>query len=175
MDLVFTELRRNNMNKFFFPLFLALSLSGCGQFINTHSSQINKSCIFNERLMQNTQVFNIYFDFDHYKITPLEKEQLSELIEILKTNKNEEKISLLGYTDSVGSRKYNRILAEKRTAEVKSFLINNGINNIDYTAGIGKTHLPAKCDLIKNKKQRNDCNQDFRRVEIIVYLTSKKQ
>lgn len=160
------------MVRVFFLVVLTLSLSGCGQFINTHSSKINKNCIFNERLMQNTQVFNVYFDFNQHNLSPLEKEQLSELIEILKTNQNEEKISLLGYTDTIGTTKYNKLLAQQRTQAVKKFLISNGINNIDVSIGIGKTHLPNKCNSIKNKKQRNECNQDFRRVEIIVYLTN---
>ena len=145
-----------------------LFLFSCSSLPNK-SGELNKNCFFNESLMSNTQVFNVYFDFNKSSVRLAEKQQLAILIEALKASPENLKISLLGYTDSVGSSKVNKELAKKRVGSVKKFILDQGFKNLDLVEGVGKTSLKNQCNLLKHKSERNECNEEFRRVEVIVY------
>ncbi len=90
---------------------------------------------------------NILFDFDKYDLKKEFESELRALIIFLKDNKNI-KILIEGYTDNIGSKKYNKILSMKRAKAVYDYLINKGIssNRLKYK-GLGQ---------INNKKEVND-------------------
>jgi len=69
---------------------------------------------------------NVYFDTDKSNIKASEEQKLKDLIETLKSNSSA-KVVLRAYTDDVASDEYNKILASKRAASVKKYLVNNGI------------------------------------------------
>ncbi len=69
---------------------------------------------------------NIYFNFDKYTILPKYYKIINEVSSVLKKNPS---IQLLikGYTDSIGSQKYNLKLSKERAEKVKRAFMNNSI------------------------------------------------
>lgn len=149
-------------------IFLLFGLISC-QAVNTNKSDVSKSCFFNEKLMKDTMVFNVFFDFNKYNISASEKQQLFMVVEALKASPEGAKVSLLGYTDQVGKPSYNKRLAENRVKAVKQFIKSHGFKNIDLVEGVGESRLKNDCNDLKNKSERNDCNDEFRRVEVSIY------
>jgi outer membrane protein OmpA-like peptidoglycan-associated protein len=71
-------------------------------------------------------VARIHFDFDRYNIKKEYKPILNEVIKTLKQNPYVELI-IEGYTDNIGTKKYNDKLALKRARSVKNYLVKHGI------------------------------------------------
>jgi OOP family OmpA-OmpF porin len=75
------------------------------------------------------------FDFDKSVIKPEGTKKLSDLTAKL-NGVTVEVIIVIGYTDSVGSLKYNKALSLRRAEAVKAFLVKNGVEaNRVYTEG----------------------------------------
>lgn len=70
---------------------------------------------------------DLYFNTDSYEIMPKSFEELDKLYALLSSNPNL-KISVNGYTDNVGSIKYNLRLSEQRAKAVVDYLIVKGIS-----------------------------------------------
>lgn len=70
---------------------------------------------------------NIYFDVAKWELRPDAKENLNELLTILKDNPNIV-IELSAHTDMVGNDKANMLLSENRAQSVVDYLIEKGIN-----------------------------------------------
>ncbi|WP_457638605.1 OmpA family protein [Persephonella sp.] len=68
----------------------------------------------------------IHFDFDKYNIKKDYLPYLNVITRYLKAN-DHLKIKIVGYTDSIGSKKYNDRLARKRAEAIKKYLIDHGI------------------------------------------------
>lgn len=71
---------------------------------------------------------NILFDFDKSTIKPESVPILKEVVDYLKENHPEEKLSIEGYACWIGPEKYNQSLSEKRAISVKKYLISQGID-----------------------------------------------
>lgn len=69
----------------------------------------------------------IHFEFDSAKIKKEYLPYLNVISRYLKTNKNL-KVKIVGYTDNIGSKKYNDKLALRRAKAVKTYLVKMGIN-----------------------------------------------
>ena len=69
----------------------------------------------------------IHFDFDKYDIRPQDENILLGLLQILNTYP-EIKAKIIGHTDSVGYRSYNKKLSIKRAEAVKNWLVAHGIS-----------------------------------------------
>ena len=78
------------------------------------------------------EVTNINFDFDKTIIPDSSKIQLDLLSGYLKKNPGF-KCQLFGYTDNIGSKKYNQELSENRAIEVMNYLILKGIGKSRLT------------------------------------------
>ncbi|MEK7314533.1 MAG: OmpA family protein, partial [Deltaproteobacteria bacterium] len=89
---------------------------------------------------------------------------LKELSLLARVNPNLKAI-IRGYTDSLGSDEYNKALAGRRVAFVKSYLMTTGIKEeqIRETVGMGETH--PVCDT-----PGRECRQANRRVEVLLLL-----
>lgn len=74
-----------------------------------------------------TQLNNIYFDFDSYKLKEESTVEIDKVFKFLKKNP-EVKIEISGHTDDVGSKEYNKELSEKRAKAVYDRLIEKGID-----------------------------------------------
>lgn len=71
--------------------------------------------------------FNIMFDFNNYELTDEYVSRLRKLAEDLQNKK----ILLMGFTDHVGTEKYNDSLALKRAKTVQEFLVSVGLKKDD--------------------------------------------
>jgi outer membrane protein OmpA-like peptidoglycan-associated protein len=72
------------------------------------------------------------------------------------------KLSVEGYTDSIGSDEVNQTLSEKRASTVRDYLVQQGLDPASITsAGFGKSNPVASNDT-------NEGRQQNRRVEIII-------
>ena len=78
-----------------------------------------------------------------------------------------EKITLIGYTDRLGSEQYNQRLSEQRVHTVKQYLQEKGITGPIETMGRGEADQVAQCGTTtKASKPLIDCLQRNRRVSI---------
>ncbi|MDO9389782.1 MAG: OmpA family protein [Methylotenera sp.] len=76
-------------------------------------------------------------------------------------------ISLIGYTDRLGSAQYNQKLSEQRALTVKRYLQNGGINHVIEAEGRGKADQVVACGTsTKPTNPLTDCLQTNRRVTV---------
>jgi len=117
------------------------------------------------------------FDFDKATLRPDGKAKLDDLVSKL-AGVSLEVIIAVGYTDRIGSEKYNLNLSQRRAQGVKDYLVSKGIEpNRVYTEGKGMANPVKQCPdpsakgEIKNRKALIDCLQPNRRVEVEVVGT----
>jgi len=65
---------------------------------------------------------NILFDFNKAELRSEGKEKLDEIAASIKKRYPDGRIGIYGYTDSIGSKDYNKQLAEERANAVKQYL-----------------------------------------------------
>ena len=70
--------------------------------------------------------FYIFFEQNSNELSPKAIEKLDRIYEIL-ANKSAAKLTLNGYTDSIGAPSYNQMVSEIRANSVKSYLSGKGI------------------------------------------------
>ncbi|SAL38766.1 outer membrane protein a [Caballeronia choica] len=114
------------------------------------------------------------FDFDKAVLKPAGKEKLDDLASKI-GGLNLEVVVATGYTDRIGSDKYNDRLSLRRAQAVKAYLVSKGIEaNRIYTEGKGKRNpVTTGCNQ-KNRKQLIACLAPDRRVEVEVVGTSRQ-
>ncbi len=79
---------------------------------------------------------NIFFEFNSYELTNTSKTELSKILVLFESN-TLYKVQIAGYTDNVGSEKYNLQLSTQRAKAVYNYLITNGVSKTKLTF-IGK-------------------------------------
>ena len=114
------------------------------------------------------------FDFDKAILKPAGKAKLDDLASKIQ-GVNLEVVVATGYTDRIGSDKYNDRLSLRRAQAVKAYLVSRGIEaNRIYTEGKGKRNpVTTGCNQ-RNRKQLIACLAPDRRVEVEVVGTSKQ-
>ena len=114
------------------------------------------------------------FDFDKAILKPAGKAKLDDLASKI-GDLNLEVVVATGYTDRIGSDKYNDRLSLRRAQAVKAYLVSKGIEaNRIYTEGKGKRNpVTTGCNQ-KNHKQLIACLAPDRRVEVEVVGTPKQ-
>ena len=113
-------------------------------------------------------VFNAdtFFDFDKYNLKP-EGRQLLDQVAQQVNNIYLETVIAVGYTDSIGTEKYNLGLSERRANAVKAYLVSKGVPaNRIYTEGKGEAD-PIASNATAAGRAKN------RRVEIEIVGTRK--
>jgi outer membrane protein OmpA-like peptidoglycan-associated protein len=104
---------------------------------------------------------DVLFEFDKANLKPGAMRSLTNVAEFLRENPGQ-KVTIEGYTDSVGSDAYNRDLSQRRADSVRDFLIQNGISSDRITArGLGEEYPVASNDTQAGRQQN-------RRVQIII-------
>ena len=105
------------------------------------------------------------FGFDSVQLT-LPQPKLDEIANALKGDAGVRDVAIIGYTDRLGSDKYNQKLSEQRAIAVKSYLVQNGIDaNRLGAQGRGEANPVVICK-DKNRAKLIDCLEPNRRVEI---------
>lgn len=103
----------------------------------------------------------IYFDFDKANVKKIYYNDIKKIALAIKSNPKIKKIEVAGYTDNIGSKKYNKKLSLKRAKAVAKLLIKFGINpKMIVIKGYGEDY-----PLVPNTTSTNRALN--RRVEII--------
>jgi len=114
------------------------------------------------------------FDFDKAVLKPEGKSKLDDLAAKIQSV-NLEVVVATGYTDKIGSDKYNDRLSLRRAQAVKAYLVSKGIEaNRVYTEGKGKRNPVVTDCAQKNHKALVACLAPNRRVEVEVVGTNNK-
>jgi OOP family OmpA-OmpF porin len=116
------------------------------------------------------------FEFDRADLTAAGRSRIDEIISTAKARGfSATSIALTGYTDPLGSTKYNQALSERRAAAVRDYLVSQGISpSIVSTEGRGEQNLKvteADCRSrgeAKNRKALIACLAPDRRVEAVI-------
>lgn len=106
----------------------------------------------------------VYFVFDHATIEQGSMIKMQKLIAELRKVKTPMQVVLYGYTDRVGSEKYNMKLAQARIEVVKNILLNSGVISKDRitSKAYGKDDPTIDINSVVN-------NPPSRRVDIFLY------
>ena len=107
------------------------------------------------------------FAFDSAKLNP-NQPKLDELATLLVNNPSVGNVTITGYTDRLGSEKYNQKLSEQRANSVKQYLVGKGVAADRLNAvGKGESNPLVACDG-KNQKRADliKCLEPNRRVEV---------
>lgn len=107
------------------------------------------------------EITDVYFDTDSYVIADSAQQQLTKLAGYLVKNPAF-KCAVLGYTDSIGSKKYNEMLSEKRALAVKTYLQQKGVDAKRLDCKWGGMDNPRSANSTEKGRSRN------RRVEITI-------
>ncbi|MDH3001479.1 plastocyanin [Chelonobacter oris] len=105
------------------------------------------------------------FDFDASGLTIQGKSALDGVISGLRTE-NVKAVEIAGYTDRLGSERYNQLLSQKRAEAVKAYFVEQGFTPSAVTAvGYGKADQVVACEAEQGQALR-DCLRPNRRVVI---------
>ena len=102
-----------------------------------------------------------HFDFDSAELKPAMKAAGDEIVSKVKASKGDERLHVIGHTDSTGPDAYNQGLSERRAQAVADWLIKQGIPADHITvSGKGETQ-PVADNATREGRAMN------RRVEIL--------
>ncbi len=107
------------------------------------------------------------FGFDSAKLAAGQP-KLDDIANVLNANSGIDNVVISGYTDRLGSDKYNLKLSERRANAVKDYLVSKGVaaNRLN-AVGKGESNPVAECN--DKKQKRADlikCLEPNRRVEV---------
>ena len=104
------------------------------------------------------------FDFDRAVIKPEFKPTLDKVAKVLRDDPNV-RITIIGFTDNVGSEEYNQRLSERRAQATADYLISQGVGASQIlTKGLGESEPRASNATAEGRAQN-------RRVEIYLQQT----
>lgn len=97
-----------------------------------------------------SQNYNVYFDFNS---TVLRVNDVGKLRSLLNEFSHEnQRIYLVGHTDTVGNHEFNMNLSRKRTAVVKEFLVSGGISASQIKTDYKGENAPVSSDQYYNRR-----------------------
>ena len=101
------------------------------------------------------------FDFDQAVLRAEDKQRLDAAVAQLKTLPEGAIIQVTGYTDSVGSEKYNQELSMRRAQAAQDYLVANGVDQKRIVlSGMGESNPIASNDTAEGRAMN-------RRVEVV--------
>ncbi len=106
------------------------------------------------------------FAFNSAKLGP-NQPKLDEVASTMNANSDIASVTIVGYTDRIGSKAYNQKLSEQRANSVKAYLQGKGIAASRLTAvGKGEADPVVECKDEKKRPALIKCLEPNRRVEI---------
>jgi len=106
------------------------------------------------------------FAFDSARLGP-NQPKLDEVAATMKANSDIASVTIVGYTDRLGSKPYNQKLSEQRANSVKAYLESKGVAGNRLTAvGKGEADPVVECKDEKKRPALIKCLEPNRRVEI---------
>jgi outer membrane protein OmpA-like peptidoglycan-associated protein len=116
---------------------------------------------------------SIYFELSKSDFDNKYEKEVEKVAQYLKNNKNVF-LELHGYTDSLGSERFNDALSEDRALVVKRMIIKHGIPSERIKAiGMRVEKLPVVVSSKRNKKELEEMLKNDRRVDFIVIKPKK--
>jgi len=110
----------------------------------------------------------IYFTFNKSAITKESAEKLNQIADAVNHSPKVTKVNIVGYTDEIGTHKYNNKLSVKRAHAVKQYLDTK--MRIDASVlglrGLGAQDPVVDCKKSKKRAQKIVCMAKDRRVEV---------
>ena len=107
------------------------------------------------------------FAFDKANLSKDGKAALDEAAAKIKSNPEVKAVIVTGYTDRLGSVKYNQKLSERRAKQVTDYLVAHGVDHSTITsAGKGEAEPVVQCAGTKATKKLIACLAPNRRVTI---------
>jgi outer membrane protein OmpA-like peptidoglycan-associated protein len=76
--------------------------------------------------------YTVFFDFDRSTLTPEARDIVAKAVETAKTH-GPVHITITGHTDTVGSRRYNQALSERRANAVRNEMVRMGMNSAEIS------------------------------------------
>ncbi len=113
----------------------------------TQSIFPGKTHVENNTLRDLIDLNTIYFDFDHWKITPKAKKELDKIVTLMRDDFPNMIIKIETHTDQRGSTAYNQKLSQKRASSIYYYLTANQIESkriISYV-GMGESKPIIDC------------------------------
>jgi OOP family OmpA-OmpF porin len=106
------------------------------------------------------------FAFNSAKLGP-NQPKLDEVATTMNANADIQSVTIIGYTDRIGSKAYNQKLSEERANSVKAYLAGKGVAGSRLTAvGKGESDPVVECKDEKKRPALIKCLEPNRRVEI---------
>jgi outer membrane protein OmpA-like peptidoglycan-associated protein len=105
--------------------------------------------------------FILYFEKDSTQLRPSSVTMLTDILSTIQARQSEH-ISVVGHSDTLGDKAYNRSLSMRRATAVKQRLVQKGIDEglIDITSHGEENPLVKTADNVSNPKNR--------RVEVVI-------
>jgi OOP family OmpA-OmpF porin len=106
------------------------------------------------------------FAFNSAKLGP-NQPKLDEFAATMNANSDISSVTIVGYTDRLGSKQYNQKLSEQRANSVKAYLESKGVAGNRLSAvGKGEADPVVECKTEKKHAELVKCLEPNRRVEI---------
>lgn len=119
---------------------------------------------------------DVLFGFDKAGLGQKVEALDNAMTEIANAGLENAAIEVKGYTDRIGSDKYNLKLSQKRAETVANYLVSKGVNSANLNAvGYGESNPVTgnTCDTVKGRKALVACLAPDRRVELQVQGVKK--
>jgi outer membrane protein OmpA-like peptidoglycan-associated protein len=109
---------------------------------------------------------DMLFDFNSSELTSLGKQNLSQVLAQARNASDIQDIVVVGYTDRLGSTRYNQELSRRRASSVRDYLVAGGVpENVITTHGRGSENPVVHCAK-SDKATLVICLAPNRRVEL---------
>ena len=105
------------------------------------------------------ELHDVYFDFDKSTLRPEGKAALDKALTVIKANHGEDRVTVVGWTDSMGTDAYNLRLSLRRPEAVKAYLAEKGI-------ALDKLASEGRGESFKYNNGTEEGRQQNRRVEL---------
>ena len=105
------------------------------------------------------ELHDVYFDFDKSTLRPEGKAALDKALTVIKANHGEDRVTVVGWTDSMGTDAYNLRLSLRRAEAVKAYLAEKGI-------ALDKLASEGRGESFKYNNGTEEGRQQNRRVEL---------
>jgi OmpA-OmpF porin, OOP family len=115
------------------------------------------------------------FAFNSARLGPSQP-KLDEVASTMNANADIASVTIVGYTDRIGSKTYNQKLSEERANAVKAYLVGKGVAANRLTAvGKGEADPVVECTGVKKRPALIKCLEPNRRVEIEPVTFTKQE